>query len=315
NRITDIESSYNHIQSQLLNTDPAVRTAGALQALSLGIPGSISLLEDIDSGEQRDKVVAEISDRVTATVSSDQAAGEAPVENVDTPIDAEVLRAHMARLRHLTHRLTPICPNFVPPPDAERAASSSALASAAQNEAPQWLRQVSRARPNLRAMMEFLELSQLILKTPASIELAQSPYSGSEPWAGMHGVSTSGDRLCLLSLTGLVEPSQYMGGMLIDSWTDGVPSTEQLTGIAMHFDAPTSRAPNAILISMVDEAFSADEISDQLCFVLEMARARAVPMSQLQDVNPNGTGGYSSLGHYMPTFYLADDVEISGGTP
>jgi len=72
----------------------------------------------------------------------------------------------------------------------------------------------------------------------------------------------------------------------------------------VHFDAPTARPPQAILVSVVDpdRGFSADELADQLLHTVELAKMRAVAADALPDI-----------GHYLPAVLLPAGTTISGG--
>ena len=99
----------------------------------------------------------------------------------------------------------------------------------------------------------------------------------------------------------LAATAQPIAGLFVDGWTEGIPRTDQLTGIAVHFDAPTARAPNAILLSVVEDepGFSAGAISEQLLHTIQMAKVRAIPPP-----------GIKEHGHFLPTIFLPDDIEL-----
>ncbi len=125
-----------------------------------------------------------------------------------------------------------------------------------------------------------------------------------EGWAAIGPLDGRRERLAILSLTGvdaLVADDQPIAGLLVDGWTEGIPRSDQLTGIAVHFDAPTARAPNAVLLSVVDDepGFSAAELSAQLLHIIRMMKLRAIPPT-----------GLVEHGHYLPTVFLPEDVEL-----
>ena len=71
----------------------------------------------------------------------------------------------------------------------------------------------------------------------------------------------------------------------------------------MHFDAPTARPPQTVLLSVVDDdrGFSTDDLADQLLHTVELAKLRAVDPATL-----------GLVGHYVPAVFLPDDVVVSG---
>jgi hypothetical protein len=214
----------------------------------------------------------------------------------------------LARLRVLCGETYPILPTFIPVTDADRvAAASSALRlQQAMDAGPAWLRQYGRVRPDLGATAELLLLAESATGgAVGQFGLAQIPHT-SGPWAAVDRPPDKDDRLSIVSLTGasaLGVESEAVAGLVFDSWTEGIPRVDQQTAIAVHFDAPTARPPQTVLLSVVDDerGFDVDEVADQLLHTVEMAKLRAV-----------GPGDLSVVGHYLPAVFLPDDVVVSG---
>jgi hypothetical protein len=170
-----------------------------------------------------------------------------------------------------------------------------------------WLRQYGRARPDLGAAVELLLLAESASgRTLDPFGLAELPHRQGR-WAAVDLPADGDDRLSIVALTGpdaLGIDTGPVAGLVFDSWVDAIPRGEQQTGVAVHFDAPTARPPQAVLLSVVDgeRGFGEDEIADQLLHTIELAKLRAV--------DPRALG---AVGHYLPTVFLPDDVVISGG--
>ena len=140
----------------------------------------------------------------------------------------------------------------------------------------------------------------------ARLGLVQLPHTPG-PWAAVDRPPDDRDRLSIVSLNGpaaLGAVNEPVAGIVFDSWSDGIPRASQQTAIAVHFDAPTARPPQAILMSVVDDerGFGLDDLADQLLATIELAKVRSLA--------PGAVGG---LGHYLPTAFLPSDVEVSGG--
>ena len=43
-----------------------------------------------------------------------------------------------------------------------------------------------------------------------------------------------------------------IAGLVFDSWVEGIPQEDRQTGLAFHFDAPSARAPQTILLSLLE---------------------------------------------------------------
>ena len=86
-------------------------------------------------------------------------------------------------------------------------------------------------------------------------------------------------------------------GLLIDEWTETVPSTRETTAVTFQFDPPDASAPQCVLLA-VPPVPGVDWTSDTLRQVLEetldLAKLRAVDAETLGEV-----------AHYLPALYLA----------
>lgn len=83
-------------------------------------------------------------------------------------------------------------------------------------------------------------------------------------------------------------PTRSVALGLLDSWTETIPATDHATSVAFHVDAPTSRAPQAILIG-VPPVMSAPPGSSTLIQIVAdaraLARVRAVTASDLDGLS------------------------------
>ena len=268
------------------------RVAALVQCAAIGIAKSVQALEDGADDEAVARIRAEIKRRLT----------------VDVKATRDPVATALARLRALCGETYPILPTFVPLTDADRvaAASSELRLQQATDAGPAWLRQYGRVRPDLGATADLLLLAESATAgAVGQFGLAQLPHTPG-PWAAVDRPPDDADRLSILSLTGssaLGIDTVPVAGLLLDSWTEGIPRLHQQTAVAVHFDAPTARPPQTVLLSVVDEerGFDVDEVADQLLHTVEMAKLRAV-----------GPGDLGVIGHYLPAVFVPDDVVVSG---
>lgn len=289
-RVTDVESRLDGLSTDLGSADPAKVRAALLRCAALDVPGAVVALET-GGDEAVATVVAALADRRLPPA--------APPAGSPTEQSA-------ARLRQLVNAALPILPVFTPPADPDRAVSAG-FARRMREVAEgghRWLRQAARVRTAVGAIAELLLLSEAVRGgAKTRYGLMQLPHFD-EGWAAISPLVGQRERLSVFSLTGvdaLAATAKPIAGLFVDGWTEGIPRNDQLTGIAVHFDAPTARAPNAILLSVVEDepGFSAGEISEQLLHTVHMAKLRAIP--------PTGIGEH---GHYLPTIFLPDDIEL-----
>jgi hypothetical protein len=122
-----------------------------------------------------------------------------------------------------------------------------------------------------------------------------------EPWAAIG--KPRGGRTCIVTVSDWRKPldGTVLSGLLFDSWSEPVPRQEVMTGVAVHFDSPSARPPQAVLLMTVppDPGFNVDEVVGILRDTLEMARCRAIGTETLRD-----------LGHYLPGLFLPEGYMV-----
>ena len=269
------------------DADASTRRAAWLQAAVLGATTRTPPTEDADSATR--ELIAAVEERLAPH---------------DPPADPDATA--LSLLARLVGGRLPILRSFVPPADADRVRSAqSALRRQQISESGDtWLRRAGRVRADLGAMIDALLLSDT-LRGPRerTLGLAQLPDEGGA-WAAVGAPTGDGDRLCLVSLTGEngLSATGPISGLLVDQLTEGIPRDDHQTGVAIHFDAPSARPPQAVLLSVVPDGaeLSTDEVADQILHTIELAKLRAV-----------GPDRVVGLGQYLPAVFLPGDTRIS----
>jgi hypothetical protein len=75
------------------------------------------------------------------------------------------------------------------------------------------------------------------------------------------------------------DPGARYCGILLDEWVEVIPGDEEITGLAFHFDRPSSEAPQALLLVTPPDftgSWAWDDLVDSLHDTLDAARLRAV---------------------------------------
>ena len=109
-----------------------------------------------------------------------------------------------------------------------------------------------------------------------------------------------------------------LGGLAVDEWVEAVPSPEQATGVAFHYDAPGACAPQAILLAVPARPPSSwsgpspsTPAGDNWTFaeleelVLEALRLAKLRMVGLDHLSRHADRAVSSVGHLLPAAALA----------
>ena len=93
-------------------------------------------------------------------------------------------------------------------------------------------------------------------------------------------------------------------GLLIEEWLERIPGTQASTAVAFHFEEPSARAPNALLLAVCP---SAQEYWDDamlqaiLSETLELAKIRTVDLASV-----------GAVGQILPALYFA--LNLQGAT-
>jgi len=149
-----------------------------------------------------------------------------------------------------------------------------------------WLDASGRTRPRAAALADVL-LRREIAGDNASTKLliAQSPWTDGDRWIATSFTSASkrppSGRLSVLILAPAGLPTtQPLGGLMIDAWTETIPSPSRDTAMALRFNNASTRAPQAILLAVGPNpavAWTTTTLVDVLRETLMLARLRVQP--------------------------------------
>lgn len=95
------------------------------------------------------------------------------------------------------------------------------------------------------------------------------------------------------------DKTDFICGIVIDEWTEVIPSKEETTGITFHYDQPNSEPPQTMLLVVppfINGKWEWNDIVDALEETWEMARKRAVEPSMVDS---------SKLGQFLPATMMA----------
>jgi hypothetical protein len=161
-----------------------------------------------------------------------------------------------------------------------------------------WFQRAARVRPGAsrldRAAMLAEALSrQLLLR----FNVAQLPSASGDKWIALPG-SASSSRLSLVAFSP-APPVAGAGiaGLMIDEWTEVLPSVQQITAVSFQYADPGSRPPQSILLAVKPDDFpewTMEAVEGSVLEALDLAKIRAVDPDSL-----------NALGHYLPALYFA----------
>ncbi|MGZ8528851.1 MAG: hypothetical protein ACXWWR_08645, partial [Candidatus Limnocylindrales bacterium] len=96
-------------------------------------------------------------------------------------------------------------------------------------------------------------------------------------------------------------PGRPAAGLVVDEWTEGIPSVTETTALSFHYDAPAARPAQAIVLAVTGApdtaSWSFEELFGVVRETIAPAHLRAVGPRDLPD-----------LGGYLPGLYVPQDV-------
>jgi hypothetical protein len=207
-----------------------------------------------------------------------------------------------AQLRCLLGPDFPAVPRFVPERPAavtELLSHSAALLGGDPLATATWLDRLARVRPaadRLHRVFAYAEATGATATT--DLLVAQLPYDAREAWVALppREARVPGRTALAVHSVRPVDPSRPLTGLVLDEWTEMVPNDSEVAGLAFHYDAPSSRAPQAILLAMADRdrEWEPPRLRDTIAQAMDVAQARAVDLQTLDQ-----------HGHFLPALYFA----------
>ena len=154
----------------------------------------------------------------------------------------------------------------------------------------------ARVRPAVAAMAALETRAQRGDDTAGlhGLAVSQTPYRAGDRWVGDPGVPGRG-RTGFVAWRrrdgrALQDPRDPVCGLLLDRWNELVPAAQTDAAIAFHIDAPSTAAPNAILLCVPGVGVEAWSESSVLAHVVE-----ALELAQLRTAQPQALGGLAQF--------------------
>lgn len=155
-----------------------------------------------------------------------------------------------------------------------------------------WLYGLARVREKLWYWEQMLMLVRAFGKEEPELKPIQLPYKDNESWLAMEfpsGYEIDGDRLLYTAYYPCgFSKTKRQCGLLLDQWTETIPTKEETTGLTFHYDRPNSEAPQTMLLVTYPELkgnWNWEFLEKSLIETLEMAKLRAVEPQHLDDTS------------------------------
>lgn len=162
----------------------------------------------------------------------------------------------------------------------------------------EWLHGASRVRPRLAELTWAMAAARWLERPVADPAVAQLPHSPGSPWiGGKLGTALPRGEWLALTLFGAPFLAQPLAAaLMLDDWTETLPTGRETTGVSFNFNRPNAVAPHAVLVAVPPELRGHWEWEDLVGAVneaLDLAKVRAVEIDQLidRDADPKSTQG------------------------
>ncbi len=272
--------------SQAVADGTGIREA-MLRVASFGVPGAVPA-PGADAAQAR-AVLSETGRRLTAP-----------------PPDGEPLTRLLDRLRTVFGAGFLALPRFTAAnaDDVEASLADPALGGDDPLAAYTWLQRMERVRAPLARFTRPLREAQVLGHSEMlDLAIAQIPHVPSQRWVGLDLAAGADPVDGAASLVLQAPPASFAGslsGVLLDEWTELVPSPTETTAIGFQYDPPDNTAPQAILLAVppvMGQPWTVGGLNRVLLETLDLARLRGVDPAALGDI-----------AHYLPATHLAFNV-------
>jgi len=209
-----------------------------------------------------------------------------------------------------------LLPRFrLPPAQADEWRTAYAARAALLSEAEllhdfpvdDWLYGVARVRPKVHALEKIIQLTAAFARLEPEVTPLQFPHRPGEPWLAVEFPETIkpaaiGERILYSAVYAdgsFDADAPAHVGLLLDEWTEVIPSTEETAGLAFHYDRPSNEAPQTLLLvtpSGRGRTWSWLELQQAIPETFALARTRAAEPRDLAT---------TPLSRFLPATLLA----------
>ncbi len=307
--VTSLNNDINTLTTAaagLPNAPDPVRAA-LLECSLYGVTGSIPLTT---STSDQDPNLATQATNVISVLQSRYKSASAV--NVATAQEADL----EGGLQTIFGKDFVVLPEFTPPnlTTLQGAFSQSAALTASDTQAPErWFQQLTHLRAGVSRLDMALSAAQALSASavyPPSLLLGQipPPLSGTDQWLALPldpaNLPQKG-RVAFACITqGDPTTQNTYAGLMVDEWPERIPETQQSAAVAFHFEEPSARAPQSLLLAVCPdnrETWDDTILQAVLAETLELAKIRTVDLASVRQV-----------GAILPALYFA--LNLQGAT-
>jgi hypothetical protein len=196
-------------------------------------------------------------------------------------------------------------------------AASTALQGGDPHAASTRLLGIARVRSGVDRLVTSLGYAEALDAGDAlNASVAQLPYNAGDRWAGLPAAAggSPGNRLAFtlhFGKGGTPQVSGWVCGLLVEEWTEVVPRSTEITGVAVHAESPDAVPPQAVLLAVPPDSratWDPDLLTETVAEALELAQLRAVDLEALHPADPDAL---TDIGQLFPASVLATNTVVA----
>ena len=160
----------------------------------------------------------------------------------------------------------------------------------------EWLHGAACVRPLVHDLEMVRTMADAVGEQPLVFRALQLPFRTGDSWLGVQyppATEVLHDTISVVQhLPQGFTPADAQCGLLIDEWTETVPTREEVTGLAFNYDAPNSAPPQALLLTVSPDetgSWSWNDLVDSVLDTFRRARLRAVEPDRIDTLPGIGT--------------------------
>ncbi|MEP6932399.1 MAG: hypothetical protein ABI988_00410 [Nitrospirota bacterium] len=270
-----------------------------IRIAAFGIPGSVPL-----DAVRADLEVQSLLLTQARSVATEMQRRLARIADADRAFDRaralpEEQREHdLTRLKALFGADFLALPHITPANAAQLAEAFGASLSLQGHDplaAVTWFQRVTHVRQGaMRLESAMIYAETLGDGAQLNLQVGQLPLVQQDRWVALPSgpdQSIPRGRLSFVAQVPVDQPMRFdrsLTGLLIDEWVESVPSPEETTGVAFHYDGPNSAPPQAMLLAVSADQRSVWDLNSLEAIVqetTELMRLRAIaPESQAETI-------------------------------
>jgi hypothetical protein len=152
----------------------------------------------------------------------------------------------------------------------------------------EWLYGVARVREKMGHWESAVMLAEnQVPGLQMELHPFQLPYEPDDAWLALEFPEEKApkqDKLLYTAFAPGFEAGKPLCGILLDEWTEVIPSRKETTGLTFHFDQPNNEAPQSFLLVTPSDfrgEWTWDDLVDALHETLDLCRTRAIEPVQI----------------------------------